>query len=96
LITLIPFSVLFSPSSSKHNKTNKHSEMKAKLFPAIYKLFTFRKKNIIRKGHRRAKSILPYQARFKILSYSIQNSIKILEFIKTTSQFQTLSGILKK
>ena len=35
--------------------------------------------------------ILPYQARFKILSQLISNSSKIQEFINTTSQFQARS-----
>ena len=45
--------------------------------------------------HRRARWVLPNQARFKILSCLISKSSKNQEFIKTTSQFQARSENLK-
>ena len=45
--------------------------------------------------HRRARWVLPYQARFKIFSCLISNSSKNQEFIQTTSQFQARSENLK-
>ena len=44
---------------------------------------------------RRARFILPNQAKFKILSHLISSSSKIQEFIKTKSQFQARSENLK-
>jgi hypothetical protein len=46
-------------------------------------------------AHRRARLVLPYQARFKIWSCLISNSSKNQEFIQTTSQFQAISENLK-
>ena len=41
--------------------------------------------------HRRARWVLPYQARFKTCSCFISNSSKNQEFIQTTSRFQARS-----
>ena len=46
-------------------------------------------------GHRRARWVLPYQARFKTCSCLISNPSKNQEFIQTTSQFQARSENLK-
>ena len=46
--------------------------------------------------HRRARLVIPYQARFKISSCSLSNSSKNREFIQTTSQFQEKSENLKR
>ena len=47
------------------------------------------------KTHRKARWVLPYQARFKIFSCLISNSSNDQEFIQNPPQFQARSEILK-